>query len=615
MMLFMELGRGVHACHDFDCLNSFGLLKFKPMLDPISEIRSRLSIEDVVAPYVQLKKAGRSFKACCPFHQEKTPSFVVSPDKGLAYCFGCHKGGDIFKFIQEIEGVDFRGALELLAEKANVELKQFRTQGKSMTKDERDILAELQVELADFYVQNLFNSDEGMKVLEYLHGRGLNDETIKEFKLGFARDSFGGAYEHLLDKGFKKSDAVKAGVLISKDTTSENVYDRFRLRLMFPIFDDRGRVVGFGGRALRAEDQPKYLNSPESAVYHKSYILYGMNFAKPHIREKDFVVVVEGYMDLISSYQAGVKNVVASSGTALTKEQLKLIKRYTKNLVFSFDTDEAGLEALTRAIENAQPMDFNIKVLLVPDGHKDPDECAKASPEKWRVSVENAVSYLEFFLENWSARYDLSKIEESKAYCDFYLKILRVVPHPLERETYLKKLAKKLAIAEYQLKERMGQLDREYRRFERKSVDVVEKKDSISVGEYFLGFIMQFRDKFGEYLKTDYEIFFEGNLKNIYVRMASYYNAHNCIDDKLISEMNDEEKERLQVCALYVENKVSEWSEKNISDEFKRAFERLQKDFLRSKQKGLTAQIRQAKVNNDLDLEARLMEEYAKSIY
>jgi DNA primase len=585
-------------------------------LDSISEIRSRLSIEDVVAPYVQLKKTGRSFKACCPFHQEKTPSFVVSPDKQLAYCFGCHKGGDIFKFIQEIEGVDFKGALEILAEKANVELKTFHPQGgKSITKDEKDILTELQGELADFYAQNLLHDGEGAKVLEYLHGRGLTDETIKEFKLGFARDSFGGAYEHLLDKGFKKSDAINAGVLISKDTAGDNVYDRFRLRLMFPIFDDRGRVIGFGGRALKKDEQPKYLNSPESVVYHKGNILYGMNFAKPHIREKDFVVVVEGYMDLISSYQSGVKNVVASSGTALTKEQLKLIKRYTKNLVLSFDTDDAGLEALTHAIENAQPMDFNIKVLLVPDGHKDPDECAKASPEKWRNVVENAIPYLEFFLENWAARYDLSKIEESKAYCDFYLKILRKVEHPLERDSYLKKLAKKLAIPEYQLKERMGQLDREYRRLERTPSDVAEKKDSISVGEYFLGFIMQFRDKFTEYLKADYEKFFQDDLKNIYASVASYYNTHNCVDDGLVSGMNEVEKEKLQVCALYVENKVSDWSEKDISDEFKRAFERLQRDFSKSKQKGLTAQIRQARVNNDLDLEAKLMEEYAKSIY
>ncbi|OGJ52694.1 DNA primase [Candidatus Peregrinibacteria bacterium RIFOXYC2_FULL_41_22] len=583
-------------------------------LDPITEIRSRLSIEDVVAPYVQLKKAGRSFKACCPFHHEKTPSFVVSPDKQLAYCFGCHKGGDIFKFIQEIEGIDFREALELLAEKANVELKTFHPKGGNIvTKDEKDILAELQGELADFYAQNLFNITEGQKVLEYLHGRGLTDETIKEFKLGFARDSFGGAYEHLLDKGFKKSDAVKAGVLISKDTTTENVYDRFRLRLMFPIFDDRGRVVGFGGRALKKDEQPKYLNSPESSVYHKGNILYGMNFAKPHIREKDFVVVVEGYMDLISSYQAGVKNVVASSGTALTKEQLKLIKRYTKNLVFSFDTDEAGLEALTRAIENAQPMDFNIKVLLVPDGHKDPDECAKASPEKWRNAVLDAIPYLDFFLENWASKYDLSKIEDSKTYCDFYLKILRKVEHPLERDSYLKKLAKKLATPEYQLKERMGQLDRDYRRLERKTDDV-EKKDSISAGEYFVGFIMQFKNRFAEHVKADYEMFFEGDLRNIYARMASYYIEHGCIDDGLVSEMSEVEKEKLQVYALYVENKVADWDETDILSEFKRVFEKLKKDFTKSKQKELIAKIRQAEMNNDLDLEGKLMEEYTKSI-
>ncbi|OGJ54391.1 hypothetical protein A2336_04505 [Candidatus Peregrinibacteria bacterium RIFOXYB2_FULL_41_88] len=258
-------------------------------------------------------------------------------------------------------------------------------------------------------------------------------------------------------------------------------------------------------------------------------------------------------------------------------------------------------------------MDFNIKVLLVPDGHKDPDECAKASPEKWRNAVLNAIPYLDFFLENWASKYDLSKIEDSKTYCDFYLKILRKVEHPLERDSYLKKLAKKLATPEYQLKERMGQLDRDYRRLERKTDDV-EKKDSISAGEYFVGFIMQFKNRFAEHVKADYEMFFEGDLRNIYARMASYYIEHGCIDDGLVSEMSEVEKEKLQVYALYVENKVADWDETDILSEFKRVFEKLKKDFTKSKQKELIAKIRQAEMNNDLDLEGKLMEEYTKSI-
>ncbi|MBU1019495.1 DNA primase, partial [Patescibacteria group bacterium] len=410
------------------------------MQDPIEEIRTRLTIEEVVQPYVSLKKAGRNFKACCPFHKEKTPSFVVSPEKQLAYCFGCHKGGDMFKFIQEAEGVDFRGALEILADKANVELKA--GPGPRVSKDEKDTYVDLQKELSDFYSKNLYSKD-GKKVLEYIKDRGVTDESIKEWGIGFAKDSFEAGYKHLLSKNFHKSDAVKTGVLISKDTSGDKVYDRFRLRLIFPIFDDMGRVVGFGGRALKKGDEPKYLNSPDSPVYNKSKVLYGLNLAKEHIKSEDLAVVVEGYMDVISSYQSGIKNVVASSGTALTDGQLKLLKRFTKNIAFCFDTDAAGRDALNRAIESAQPLDLNLKIVLIP-GYKDPDECCKDDPSKWRDAIENAKYYLDFYLEN--SEYDVSDLEQSKAFCDMYLGLLSGVKHPLEQETYLNKLASKVSV-------------------------------------------------------------------------------------------------------------------------------------------------------------------------
>ncbi len=574
------------------------------MLDPIEEIKSRLTIEEVVAPYVQMKKAGRNFKACCPFHQEKTPSFVISPEKQLAYCFGCHKGGDMFKFISEIEGVDFPGALEILADKAGVELAKFKSAGPKVSKDERDILTELQAELADLYVRNLKNEE---KVLAYVRNRGISDEMISEFKIGFAHDSFDEGYKYLLDKGYKKSDAIKAGVLNSKDTAGGKVYDRFRLRLMFPISDAMGRVVAFGGRALKKDDQPKYLNSPESAVYHKSKVLYGLNLAKQDIKHEDLAIVVEGYMDVISSYQAGVKNVVASSGTALTVQQLKLLKRYTKNISFCFDMDNAGQEALLRAIENAQPLGLNLKVISIP-GYKDPDECVKSSPDEWREAVKNAKYYLDFYLDR-----EVTSIQESKDFCDFYLGLLQGVEHPVEKKAYMEKLAQKISLPISQLQERMAVLKKG------KRAPVSREKTSkpvseISAQEYFLGMIMNFKDQLASRLKDDFSNLFDDNAENIYKKIASHYNSRACIDDGLLAELSAEEREKLQVYALYVDNRIGEWGAEEVELELENVILKLKKDFLKRKQTELTAKIRDARQHGDLESEARLMQEYAKYI-
>jgi len=583
------------------------------MLDPISEIKSRLSIEDVVAPYVQLKKIGRNFKACCPFHQEKTPSFIVSPEKGLAYCFGCHKGGDMFKFIEYVEGVDFKGALEILADKANVDLSAYKTSGPKITKDEKDVLFELQGETAGFYSRNLLDTEAGNRVLDYVRKRGLADESVREFKLGFAPDSYDSVYTYLVNNGFKKGDAVKCGVLISKDTAGEKVYDRFRLRLMFPICDDVGRVVAFGGRALKKGDEPKYLNSPESPVYHKGRVLYGLHLAKSHIKEQDLCVVVEGYMDLISSYQAGVKNVVASSGTALTVEQLKIIKRFTSNLAFSFDMDSAGREALFRAVQNAQPSGFNMKVVTI-EGFKDPDECVKNNPENWRKAVAEAKYYLDFYLDDFSKKYDLADLEQSKEFCDLYLNVLKGVSHPLERDTYLKKLGVKLALPYAQLEERMKFLSKTALKPSMSKVDSEPKKTSISLQEYFVGFLINFKDRFAKYLDEKYADLFEDNLKNIYKRLASYYNAKACLDDGVMSDFTDEEKEKLQVYALYVDNRVSDWDHPEIDKEFEKVFIKVKTDSTKRKQKDLTKKIREARLSGDFETEAKLLKEYATFI-
>ena len=329
-------------------------------MDSIAEIKSKLSIEDVVAPYVQLKKRGKYLKACCPFHQEKTPSFVVSLDRQMAYCFGCQKGGDMFQFIQDIEGLDFKGALEFLAEKAGVSLPKGGSGGPRVPKDKKDKLKAANAEASKFFVQNLWKTDTGAKVLAYLKARGLNDETIREFQVGFAPESKDDLYRHLLDKKHEKEVVLESSLAISRDSESKRVVDRFHLRLMFPIQNTQGDFVAFGGRALKRGDQPKYLNSPEYVLYSKGSLLYNLNRAKSEIRQQDLAIFVEGYFDVMASHQAGVKNVVATSGTALTEKQLKLVKRYSKNVALAFDQDSAGQEALKRSVELAQTLDLEL---------------------------------------------------------------------------------------------------------------------------------------------------------------------------------------------------------------------------------------------------------------
>jgi len=341
-------------------------------MNHLEEIRAKLSIEDIVGGYLQLKKAGRNLKGLCPFHNDTRPSFMISPEKGIAYCFACNTGGDIFKFIQLIEKVEFPEAVKLLADRAGVRLPQFKPEAHNAKL--RTLKAN--EEAASFFAQQLKKSKVGMK---YFKERGLNEETIKEFNLGFAADSYHALKDELLKTGFSEKELLNGGLLSQRSIADKSTYDRFRNRYIFPIRDHQGSTVGFGGRII-GEGEPKYLNSPDTAVYNKSFVLYGLDLAKDAIKQEDFAIFVEGYMDVIAAHQAGTKNTVATSGTALTPLQLKLIKRYTTNIAFAFDQDAAGTQATKRAIELAQEAELSIKVILIPTG-KDPDDCIRESKE------------------------------------------------------------------------------------------------------------------------------------------------------------------------------------------------------------------------------------------
>ncbi len=364
----------------------------------IEEIKSRLNIVDIAQGYIKLEGAGGNFKACCPFHSEKSPSFFVSPSRQTYHCFGCNRGGDLISFVEEIEGLDFSGALKVLAERAGVELTHQRSGASKEIKDEREVLYRTLDLATKFYEAVLPKFPEAM---EYLKNRGLTHETIKHFRVGFAPDEWRALGDFLIKKGVSEQTMERAGLIVRSE---KGFYDRFRGRVMFPIRDSGGRVVAFSGRILKegqgktlgASAAAKYVNSPETDVFHKSRILFGFYEAKDAMRRGDTAVLVEGQMDLILSHQSGVTNAVASSGTALTSEHLSLIKRFTKNLVLAFDADDAGLAAAHRAIGLALSQDMNVRIAGLPRG-MDPADVALKSPKEWQDIVHDAKQVIDFY--------------------------------------------------------------------------------------------------------------------------------------------------------------------------------------------------------------------------
>lgn len=580
-------------------------------IDSVAEIKSRLNIEDVVAGYFPLKKAGKYLKANCPFHQEKTPSFFVNPERQIAYCFSCQKGGDLFEFVQEIEGLDFRASLELMAEKAGVELPKFSGKPR-VSKDEKDRLRGINEATSAFFVDKLWKTEDGKKVLDYLKGRGLRDDTIQHFKVGLAPQGKDELYRYLLEKKYTKDDLLTSTVVISRDSEGKQIADRFHLRLMIPIQDAQGNPVAFGGRALKKGENPKYLNSPEYSLYNKSATLYNMAGAKSAIRDDHSVVVVEGYFDVMASHQAGIENVVASCGTALTEDQFRLMKRYTKKILLAFDSDMAGQAALLRAVEVAQSMEIDLFVVSIPEG-KDAADAVKEDPKLWIEAVKNALPYLQFFIDHYAAQEDLTTAEGKKRYTDSMFTLLKGVKHPVELDHYLKLLAQKVGVSIASLYEHLGQYEQEKKtrsRNEKESLPV-QADLKYRVALRLISLILAYPDEFfklwGEFkdfgvfseaimglsimarfdllTKEKHEVFYNEfeehlksenpgewhNLSSIYKQVSTYYNHRGQLDPEFFQQM--EEGEKLNRLAFEIELKAS--GEAWIREEFKKLIARL----------------------------------------
>lgn len=528
-------------------------------MSSVDQIKSKIDIVTLISSYIKLDKAGTNFKGKCPFHNEKTPSFFVSPDRGNYYCFGCHAKGDIFTFVEEFEGLDFVGALKVLADKAGVTLENFEPKEKS----EKDNLYSV-LEKAVFFFEKKFDEEPSAK--EYLKNRGVTDETIKKFRIGFAPNDWRQLLTYLKEKGVKESDMLKVGLVKQKDSVegANSYYDVFRGRIMFPIADSSGRVVGFSGRILIPDDKsPKYLNTPETVLFNKSDILFGLDKAKKDIKLKDYSILVEGQMDLVMMHQVGLTNTVASSGTALTANHLSKLKRFSDRIMMSFDSDSAGFNASDRSAKIALSLGMDLKLVSMPKG-KDPADLAKDDPEVLKECFRNSKSIVDFYVDTLLTQ-DLSPKDLAIEIRKKVLPYIAEMPEKTDQSQWVNAIKRKTFLNEEALWEDLKKINinsvssppNQTSAPPTKKVDVIERR--------ILGLIYWQREKSNE----DKELFktlnkidienrvekilgqrfqelakeFEKSIETLLFETESYYNNRNNLEqdiDELLISLEEE---------------------------------------------------------------------------
>ncbi|MFA6973278.1 MAG: DNA primase [Parcubacteria group bacterium] len=534
----------------------------------VEEIKTRLNIVDVLRDYIRLEKAGANYRALCPFHNEKSPSFMVNEDKQMWHCFGCQKGGDVFAFVMEIEGLEFKDALKQLAEKAGVELQKVNPKLAAEKNKTLEIL-----ELATkFYETQLWAGEGKVKIINYLKERGLRDEIIKDFRLGYAPPGWRNLLTFLEGRGYTAEEVVKTGLIIKKDSTNQKLqtanlpagrqdqyYDRFRDRVMFPIADTNKKIVGYSARVAPGgdESQAKYVNTPETEVYHKSKILYGIDKAKQAMRQEDFVLLVEGNMDVIASSQAGLKNTVAVSGTALTLEQVAIIKRYTSKIKMFFDMDSAGEAATKKSIKLCFVQDVAVQVVTLPAG-KDAAELAQKDPAQLLAAVAQAKDAMEYFFEKIFSKYDKNKVEDKKIIAAELLDMISNIASAIGKSHWLKELSGELNTSEAVLTDMLKQANLKERVTNKSSNSVTEKayvprEKVATLTEDLIGLMLVSSDvwKLVTEKAPNNALFLKDSLLNFLVQNGGA--VHYSLDDFLKSSASREIKEKVE--KIYFEKK------------------------------------------------------------
>lgn len=614
-----------------------------PKVSSIDEIKSKIDIVELVGEYVELRKAGVNFKGLCPFHGEKTPSFVVSREKQIWHCFGCAKGGSIFNFLMEKEGMDFGEALRALAKKAGVVL---QNEDREISGERTKLLAILDA-TAKFYHRELVAGAEAGVARDYLKKRGLTAEIVVKFCLGFAPPSFDSLLNYLttppnppLTKGgnggvnsaprFKIDDLIKAGLILKRErranetSLGRDFYDRFRGRIMFPIHDAWSHVVGFTGRVMPQDEARqgvggKYVNTPSTLVYNKSNVLYGLAFAREAIKKENKVVIVEGNMDVISSHQAGAMNVVASSGTALTIDQIRLLKRFTNNVVLAFDADLAGQGASERGIAEAMREAMDVKVLRLPESEgklvaKDPDELIRRSPDLWSKTIAEAEPFVEYVFWKNKRGLDLNKIEDKKQLANALAQAISLINDPLERSMWIKEMSSRLNLSENSFTEAIEQLIRQRVSLDRSQS--IRQKKTITLNSTRLPTRRRQLEERILSLCLTYPKLWEQNPEGLNLTMIAstdlqrllevlpvcYNNVEKIFSEELVKNNLKAvgiNPELFDILALLADKDFAEVGEEILGIEFKKCLGGLQDLDLRQARQNLTEELRQAEKYGD----------------
>jgi DNA primase len=474
----------------------------------VDDVKDKLDLADFVRRRVQLQKSGKNLKGLCPFHTEKTPSFFVFPDSDRWHCFGCGKGGDIYNFVMEMEGVDFHTALEELAGQAGVVLRPLSPAQKQQ-ETEAERLRGVIKEAVRYYHALLISSPQAQHAREYLQNRGMKSEGIKAFQLGYCLNSWDAVRTHLFGKGFSIDEQVKAGMLVQRE--DQRTYDRFRDRIMIPIYDRRGNPIAFGGRVLQPDAQPKYMNSPQTPLFDKSQVLYGYHQATQAIRQEDSAVIVEGYMDVIIPHQAGYKNVVAPMGTALTEGHLKQLQRLTQRFILAMDADSAGIHGTIQGLETARStldrqmdavfdprgligyegrLKADIRVAIMPD-NLDPDELVIKDPALWERTINNSQPIVRYYFNLLLQQGDPSEPKTKARIVDAMLPLLSDISDSVEREAYIQEIALKLGVNARSLMDRLRARERaQALRSQGNAIELVTTRKASDLHAYLLTLLM-----------------------------------------------------------------------------------------------------------------------------
>ncbi|MDD4894698.1 MAG: DNA primase [Candidatus Omnitrophica bacterium] len=578
----------------------------------LEDILSRVDIVEIISGYIPLKRAGRNFRATCPFHHEKTPSFMVSPDRQIYHCFGCQAGGNAFNFLMQYERLEFPEAVEILARKAGVTLPEAHKQ------DSKTLSLNTQLykinELAALFFESNLNTPPGLQAKRYLLKRGINEDAIKTFKLGFAPKSWDALINHLRNKGISLSLLEKSGLALAKD--SGGYFDRFRDRIIFPIFDIKSRAIAFGarilpveGQAAGANNQAKYINSPEAPIYTKGRNLYGLNLAKDAIRDNDCVAVVEGYLDFIIPYQAGLNNIVASLGTALTVEQARLIKRYTHNVVMVYDADDAGQMATLRTLDIFIEEGMNVKVVSLPKGF-DPDLFVRKNGIGiFKEKITQAENLFDYKLKILKSRHSVRDIEAKAAISSEMLLTINRFKNAILKAEYIKKLAQDLEIGEDALLQELNKIKDNKTGVDSYSQGASGKTKNISPTEKLLIKLMLEEEELINSIRDRLEPadFQDERTHRIVSLMFDLLEQGKNIEpNKLISHLNDEVMSQV-ICESTMLPQVPEKNKENIIND---CICRLKNERLKVKKQRLHEQIKTAQESRDEEKLDRLMQEF-----